>query len=63
MFGDMQSDVCGKAAAGSPRSEAEGRSIPEEDDRTPPTKRTKKPAEAILGRNLGGPVCLVRGEI
>ena len=35
MFGDMQSGLCGEAAAGSPRSEAEGRSIPEEDDRTP----------------------------
>src|SRR3954471_12033746 len=32
---DMQSDVCGGAAASSPRSEAEGRSIPEEEHRPP----------------------------
>src|SRR5215211_3335716 len=44
MFGDMQSGVCGEAAACSPRSEAEGRSIPEEDDRTPPPPRRKSPS-------------------
>src|SRR3954451_4524222 len=36
MFGEMQSDDCGEAAAGSPRSKAEGRSIPEEGHRPPP---------------------------
>jgi hypothetical protein len=38
MFGDMQSGVCAGVARapGSPRSEAEGRSIPEEGHRHPP---------------------------
>src|SRR3954468_14453669 len=43
MFGDMQSDVCGGAAACSPRSEAEGRSIPEEGCR-PPVQGTLSPS-------------------
>ena len=54
MFGDMQSDVCGGAAACSPRSEAEGRSIPEEGCRLPPYRSASSSAlEDLLARDLG----------
>ena len=45
MFGDMQSGVCARSAQQcSPRSEAEGRSIPERDTGTLPNRYRLSPS-------------------